>query len=72
MSSKSRLNTSLRIVGALLALATSLLVWSLRTVFSLLALCSGGAVRRTKTPYDRRYSWERGGYTWEGRPDEMK
>lgn len=48
------------------------LVRVLRLLVELLALASGSDAQTPKTAYDRRHSWERDGYSWEGRPDELK
>lgn len=49
------------------------LVWAGRILIELLALCAGGIEERPpRDARERRYSWDNDGYSWEGRPDEMK
>lgn len=49
------------------------LVWAGRILIELLALCAGGKKERPqRDARARRYSWDNDGYSWNGRPDEMK
>lgn len=49
------------------------LVWAGRILIQLLALCAAdNAERPQRDARERRHSWDNDGYSWEGRPDEMK
>lgn len=49
------------------------LIWAGRILIELLTLCAAdNAERPPRDARERRYSWDNDGYSWEGRPDEMK
>lgn len=58
----------------LLAASTALLVlaWAGKIAIELLALGAGADRRPPRDARERRYSYDHDGYSWEGRPDEMK
>lgn len=65
--------TIFRLAICVMHVALIVTVWSLRLLIELLALChEGSQPRASKNAYSRRHSWERDGYSWEGRTDEMK
>lgn len=69
---RTQLTKTMRVTVAVLTLLLLAVLWIARLVVALLSLGGGNSPRAPSTYYERRYSWERGGYSWQGRTDEME
>jgi hypothetical protein len=63
----------MRALAALLQIVLILTAGLGRVLIEVLALFAGGSdTAKPKTAYERRATWERDGYSWEGRPDDLR